>query len=261
MFWTILKRFRRKKFFSKNFRFFWSFLAILWPKKLIVWLFLGRNFDKNFSSISKGLYCGHFAPLHSSLRLLSSAGSLDLSNFWPKMAKNRVFSKILGPKKCFWNFFYQNFGNTFCGIFKPSYIHVSLPISARSSNELIAPLGFSTSPLVESGRARDKNLVKTFFWINFCLDLKFSKKTPLFFGHFFVKKSINLVSLQSSIDVGKCAIVQNDRNTILMMKMIFLMWKNIQKFSIKNSTDWFFGQKLTNKSKQLEFFLIEVDFE
>ena len=93
------------------------------------------------------MYCGHFALLHASLRLLSSAGSLHLSNFWPKMAKNRGFLKILGQK----NFFVPSFRTFYCGSFEPSYSYAPLPIEACSPDELAAPppapQGHSWSPV------------------------------------------------------------------------------------------------------------------
>ena len=57
-----------------------------------------------------------------------------------------------------------------------------------------------------------KNFSKIFFEKFF--DQKHSK--TLNFWPFLFKNSIYLVSLQSSIDIGTCAIAQNDRNTILM---------------------------------------------
>ena len=87
----------QKIFFSK----FFDILVIFWAQKTNFLNFWGEKFCNFFSPISKGLYCGHFALLHAFLRLLSSAGSLDLSNFWPKQAKNRGFSNILGRNKFF----------------------------------------------------------------------------------------------------------------------------------------------------------------
>ena len=125
-----------RKFFEK-FSIFWSFFAIFGPKKSIFWIF-GEKILKFFSLISKGFYCSHFSPLHASLRLSSTAGSLDLSNFWPKMSKNRGFSKILSRKKFFSKkFFVPSFSTFYCGSFEPSYLYVPLPIEAGSSNELI----------------------------------------------------------------------------------------------------------------------------
>ena len=97
---------------SEFFRFFGHFLPFLAPK-MIFWIFEGK-ISNCFSYISNGLYCCQFALLHISLRQLSSSGSLDLSNFWPKMDLNRDFSKILGRKKIFFeNFFYRSFVNNF----------------------------------------------------------------------------------------------------------------------------------------------------
>ena len=102
----------------ENFFDFLVFLAIFGPKKSIFWIFgpkksifwiFGEEFCKFFLFISKGLYYGYFALLHASLRLSSSAGSLDLSNFWPKWPKNRSFSKILARK--------NNFEKIFCTLF------------------------------------------------------------------------------------------------------------------------------------------------
>ena len=121
-----------KKFFSKNFRkifVFWPFLPFLGPKNRFFDFLGGENLNF-FSPISKGLYCGHFAPLHASLRLLSTAGSLDLSNFWPKMAKNIGFSKIWGRKNFFSKKNFVPFFSTFyCGSFEPSNSYVSLTIA------------------------------------------------------------------------------------------------------------------------------------
>ena len=140
-----------KKNFSKNFRFFGHFLPFLGPKNRF-FEFLGGEILKFFSPISKGLYCGHFAPLHASLRLSSTAGSLDLSNFWPKMAKNRGFSKILGRKNFFSKkIFVPSFSTFYCGSFEPSYLYVPLPIEAGSPNELTAPpaAAAETPPFLE----------------------------------------------------------------------------------------------------------------
>ena len=94
------------------------------------------------------MYCGYFALLHASLRLLSSAGSLDLSNFWPKMAKNRGFSKILGRKKFFSKkIFAPSFDTFYCGSFEPSHSYVPLLISSCSPNEQVYPISSTTTVL------------------------------------------------------------------------------------------------------------------
>ena len=86
----------QKNFFG-IFLFFWSFFG---PKKSIFWMGGGGEILTFFSALLKGLYCVHFALLHASLRLLSSACSLDLSNFWPKWQKIEVFANF-GSKKLF----------------------------------------------------------------------------------------------------------------------------------------------------------------
>ena len=104
MFLTILNRFQQKTKFRKIFDF-WSFLPFFGP----FFKFLWEKF-LIFSLFSKGLYCSHFALLHAFLRLSSSSGSLNLSNFWPKWPKIKGFLKIQ-VKNVFFekNFFFENF--------------------------------------------------------------------------------------------------------------------------------------------------------
>ena len=105
---------------------------------------------KKISSISLELYCGYFALLHASLRLSSSWGSLDLSNFFTKY---RGFSKILVRTNFFEKFFYQNILNNFV-LFKLSYILLPLTIESCSPNEQIHPAATRLAPyrFLESGR-------------------------------------------------------------------------------------------------------------
>ena len=67
-----------KKFLSKIFRFLSLFVSF--GQKIDYFDLGGGEILKKFSPILKGLYCGHFVLLHASLRLLTSAGSLDLLN-------------------------------------------------------------------------------------------------------------------------------------------------------------------------------------
>ena len=82
------------------------------------------------------------------------------------------------------------------------------------------------------------------FWQKKIFPKKFSEK--FYFWPFLVKNSINLVSLQSSIDVGMHTIAQNDRNKIL------LKWVNFfQNFSPQKFKKFIFSKmsKMTKKSK------------
>ena len=63
----------------------------------------------------------------------------------------------------------------------------------------------------------NSKILEKIFWKKKFSTKKFRKKY-LFFA-ILTKNSINLVSMQSSIHVGKSSIVQNDRNTILTILM------------------------------------------
>lgn len=71
--------------------------------KVHFFVFLGTIL-RYFSSFTLGLYYSQFTLLRASILLYNHAGSLDLSNIWPKIANHRGFSKsweklIFFPKK------------------------------------------------------------------------------------------------------------------------------------------------------------------
>ena len=83
-----------KKNFSKNFRKIFDFLVIFchfWAQKIDFLNFLGENFWNFISPISKGLYCGHFAPLYASLGRQMSPCAAMRSNFHQNRPKIEVF--------------------------------------------------------------------------------------------------------------------------------------------------------------------------
>ena len=117
--------------------------------------------------------------------------------------------------------------------------------SAASSFSKHASMGKSTYEYdfsKEPHRKAPKESTKKFF------DPKFSKN--LYFWPFLVKKSINLVSLQSSIDVGMHVIAQNDHNTIL-----FKWAKKIPKLLSPKIQIIYWGPKMAINNQKSKIFL------
>ena len=102
----------------------------------------------------------------------------------------------------------------------------------------------------KSSEPAELNRFSKNWWPKFFRPKIFEK--PLFWP-FLTKNSRNLVSLQSSIDVGKRAIAQNDRNTILMKWV-----KKFKKFRPKNNKTCFLAKKSPKKAqKSKKFFRAE----
>ena len=117
-------------------------------QKSIFWV-LGRKICIMFSPILYELYCSQFVLLYTFLRLLSSAGSLNLSNFF---TKNRGFSKLFGRKKIQKTFFTQMLELILWFLSYHTHLYLDPSRRAHQMSKSLPPQPLAPYRFLESGR-------------------------------------------------------------------------------------------------------------
>ena len=150
-FWTIIKRFRPIFFFEKFSISLVIFCHFLAQKRFFN--FWGRNFKMFFSSISKGLYCGHFALLYASLVQKLCPCALMRGNFLENGPKIQVFGDFPGRKNQKNDFLLPDHLKDFIAVLLSYHTHlyVKCGLRAHGCAFLTAPPPPDSRWLIECG--------------------------------------------------------------------------------------------------------------